>query len=120
MMNNGFIIRIINFFKRIFFGNNQKLLIEGTAVPTQDTEQKLKQPNNFKEQIAIPRDYNMERLLSIRQKWENGEIDEEDISKEDKDEIIAIYDEETEKIEKETERIKEEVANILKELKKTA
>ena len=120
MNNNGFINRLLNFFKRLFFRNTQKLLTEGPIVPVQEQKNKLKQSNNFKEQIVIPKDINRERLLAIRQKWENDEIEEEDISEEDIDAIVAIYDEETEKIEQETEQIKEEIAKMLKELKETA
>lgn len=120
MKNNSFISKIINFFKRLFFGSNQKLLTDGNIVPVKKQEQKIEQPNNFKEQIEIPKDTNRERLLVIRQKWEEGIIQEEDISEEDIDAIVAIYDEETEKIEQETEQIKEDIAKMLNELKETA
>lgn len=107
--NNGIISKIINFLKRLFIGSNQKLLTEGNIVPVQEQEPKIEQSNNFKEQIVIQKDTDRERLLAIRQKWEDGIIQEEEISKEDIDAIVAIYNEETEKI-------KQDIAKMLREL----
>ena len=51
--------------------------------------------------------------------YDNGEIDEEDISDEDIDKIIKMYENETEELNADTERRKIHIAQMLKELKKS-
>ena len=118
--NKGIFNRIINFFKGLFYNNDKKLLTEGQVISVQDEFSKEQQISTLKEQIIIPRDTEKERLLLLREQWENGEIEEEDLSEEDIDAIIEIYNDETEKIEQETEQIKQDIAKMLKELKESA
>ena len=118
--NNGIFNKIINFIKQIFLGNNKKLLTEGQTTYIQKETPEQNETNTFREQIIIPRNTERERLLILRNQWENGLIQEEDISEQDIDAIVAIYNEETIKIEQETEQIKQNIAKILKELKQIA
>ena len=76
-----------------------------------------KETNSFKERIKIQEDKERKRLLELRDKWENGEIKADDISDEEIDKIVEIYNEETKKIEEETEIIKRNISKMLKELK---
>ena len=49
--------------------------------------------------------------------YDNGEIDEEDISDEDMNKLIEMYERETEELNDETEKIKIHISQMLKELK---
>ena len=49
--------------------------------------------------------------------YDNGEIDEEDISEEDIDKLCEMYEKETEELNNETQKIKIHIAQMLKELK---
>lgn len=118
--NKGIFNRIINFFKCLFYNNDKKLLTEGQVISVQDEFSKEQQISTLKEQIIIPRDTEKERLLLLREQWENGEIEEDEITEEDIDKIIEIYNAETEKIEQETEQIKQDITKMLKELKESA
>ena len=124
MMNNNenqkksILNKLISFLKRLFTRKNNNLLAEGQI--TEKNKDTYIETNNMKEQITIPRDIEKERLLNIREQWENGEIEEEDMSEEDVKAIVAIYNEETYKIEQETEQIKQDIAKMLKELKESA
>ena len=51
--------------------------------------------------------------------YDNGEIDEEDISDDDMDKLIEMYEKETEELNGETENIKIHIAKMLNELKQT-
>ena len=51
--------------------------------------------------------------------YDNGEIGEEDISEEDMDKLIIMYEQETEELNTDTERRKKHIAQMLKELKST-
>lgn len=117
--NKGVFSRIISFFKS-FFRSNKKLLPEDQSNPIQDKASETNQINDFKEQLKVKEDTEKNRLLCLRQQWENGEIEEEDISENDVDAIVAIYNAETEKIEQETELIKQDIAKMLNKLKESA
>ena len=111
--------KFISFLKRLFTRkNNNNLLVEGQI--TEKTKDSYVETKNLKEQITILRDIERERLLNLREQWENGEIEEEEIAEEDIDKLIEIYNAETEKIEQETEQIKQDIAKMLKELKESA
>lgn len=71
----------------------------------------------LRDRVFIPEDKEKTRLLKLREQWEAGEIDAEDISDEDVDKIVELYNEETEKINNETLLIKENISKMLKELK---
>ena len=49
--------------------------------------------------------------------YDNGEIDEEDISSEDMDKLTKMYENETEMLNADTERRKNHISQMLKELK---
>lgn len=51
--------------------------------------------------------------------YDNGEIEAEDISDEDIDKIIEMYEKETEELNADTEKRKVHIAHMLKELKTT-
>lgn len=103
----GIFNKIYKFFKKLFRKNVE--VKKEIVIP--------KETNSFKERIIIQEDKERKRLLELRDKWENGEIKVDDISDEDIDKIVKIYNEETKKIEEETQIIKQNISRMLKELK---
>ena len=57
------------------------------------------------------------RLKNLKLQYDNGEIDEEDISSEDMDKLTKMYENETEMLNADTERRKNHISQMLKELK---
>lgn len=118
MRNNNLIeykenifIRIINFFKRII---SKKHIVESN-----DEEQINSKPNkdSFIENIIIKENEEEKILKVLQMQYDKGEIDEEDISDEDIDKLIEMYDKQTEELNADTERRKNHIAKMLKELK---
>ena len=112
--SNNIIEKIKNFFRKIFhkekFKNNNF------------TEQEVitHNKNNFKEQLVIKEDKEKLRLLKIQKDYESGIIEEEEISQEDYQKLLDLYDEQNEKISEEIERDRIEIKNMLQKLKKNA
>lgn len=112
MKNNKMIIykksifrKIGDFFKKIFskkevlqYSNNEK-------------------NDNFIKNIQIKENKEELRLLQLKQQYENGEIDEEDMLDEDIDKLCKLYEKETDELNADTERRKNHIAQMLKELK---
>ena len=112
MKNNKLIVykknifrKISEFFKKIF---SKKEVLSKEVIITNEKN------NNFLENIQIKEDKEELRLL---QQYENGEIDEEEISDEDVDKLCELYKKETDKLNADTERRKNHIVQMLKELK---
>ena len=138
MMNNKMIEykesifkRITNFFKKLLSKDHINTQIEqkkNTSTNTINNETIVQiKKDEFKNSVMIKEDPERKRLLSLREQWENGTIEEEDLCTADIDAIAEIYNEETEQykqqleeLEKEKEMKKKEIANILKKLKQSA
>lgn len=76
------------------------------------------EPKSFKEEIVIKQDEEKLRILKIQEDYKNGLIEEEDISKEDYQKLLDLYDEQNKKISQEIEKDKIEIKNMLQKLKK--
>ena len=74
--------------------------------------------NKFKINIAVEQDLEKQRIAHLRKKYDNREISSKDISLEDMDKIIELYEQDTAKINEDILRRKENIARMLKELKK--
>ena len=107
--------KILNFFKKIFFKEKNIVLQENSQLNIQNDQPK----EYFIENITIKEDKEEKRLKILQLQYDNGEIDEEDISDEDMDKLIEMYEKETEKLNLDTERRKNHIAQMLKELKST-
>lgn len=105
--------RISKFFKKLFFRGKQ-IVIKGIDEKT-IYDKKLK--DNFMESLLMKENEEEKRLKSIQVQYDNGEIDEDDISEEDMDKLIEMYEKETEKLNADTEIRKNHIAQMLKELK---
>ena len=115
MKNNKLIVykknifrKISEFFKKIF---SKKEVLSKEVIITNEKN------NNFLENIKIKEDKEELRLLQLKQQYENGEIDEEEISDEDVNKLCELYKKETDKLNADTERRKNHIAQMLKELK---
>lgn len=56
-------------------------------------------------------------MKKLQLQYDNGEIDEDDISDDDADKLIELYKKETFELNADTERRKNHIAKMLKELK---
>lgn len=106
-------IRIFNFFKKLFSKKNVLTTKNNIEKSLIDSKNKA----NFLEDIQIKKNEEKIRLKSLQLQYDNGEIDEEDISDEDMDRLIQMYEKETEELNADTERRKYHIAQMLKELK---
>ena len=127
--------KIFQFFKRFFFRKkkknlnsiNEKLITdknqnenfaENTVIKENEETSRLKelrlQAEQRLKQLQIQEEI---RLKNLKLQYDNGEIDEEDISSEDMDKLIKMYENETEMLNADTERRKNHISQMLKELK---
>ena len=120
MMNNKLIpykenifTKISNFFKKLF--SRKKENIEECV--EENLIYNIQQKENFVENIVIKENEEEKRLKELQLQYDNGEIDEDDISDEDIDKLIEMYEKETEELNDETEKIKIHISQMLKELK---
>lgn len=107
--SNSIFARIKNFIINLFKKKEMK-----------KEEDILSNKNDFKKRIIIEGDKEKARLLNLQQKFENGNILEEDINEEDFIKLHELYDEQIEAINKETEMYKKRILEIKAKLNKTA
>ena len=107
--------KISNFFEKIFFSKKRVTQKDINEIPIYNEHQK----EDFIEGIIIKESEEEKRLKNLQLQYDNGEIDEENISDEDMDKIIKLYEKETEELNNDTERRKKHIAQMLKELKST-
>lgn len=119
MKNNNLILykeniftRISNFFKKLFLRKKKE-----AKIITEETIDNNQSKENFIENIVIKQKEEEKRLKTIKLQYDNGEIDEEDISDEYMDKLIKMYEKETEELNADTEKRKAHIAQMLKELK---
>lgn len=106
-------IKIFKFFKQIFSRKN----ISATENMTEKLIKNEGQHVNFFESIQIKENEEEKRLKELQLQYDNVEIDEEDISDEDIDKLVALYEKETEELNNDTLRRKIHIEQMLKELK---
>jgi len=58
------------------------------------------------------------RILKLKLLYDKGQIDGDDISDEDVDKIVALYEEETEMLNKDTQKRLEKIERVIKNSKK--
>ena len=116
MKNNKLIIyknsifrKISDFFKKIF---SKKEVVQNEDIIVNNDKN-----DSFIKNIQIKENKEELRLLQLKQQYENGEIDEEDMSDEDIDKLCKLYEKETDELNADSERRKNHIAQMLKELK---
>lgn len=127
--------KISQFFKKLFFRkkkenlnnideklitdkNQNENFAENTVIKENEEIRRLKelrlQAEQRLKQLQIQEEI---RLKNLKLQYDNEEIDEEDISSEDMDKLIKMYENETEMLNADTERRKNHISQILKKLK---
>ena len=105
--------KIANFFKNIFFRTSRVESEDVNISPSYNSNEK----GSFIENIAVREDEEENRLKALKLQYDNDELDEKDVSDEDTEKLIEMYEKETEQLNAETLRIKQHIAQMLKELK---
>lgn len=127
--------KISQFFKKLFFRkkkenlnnideklitdkNQNENFAENTVIKENEEIRRLKelrlQAEQRLKQLQIQEGI---RLKNLKLQYDNGEIDEEDISSEDMDKLTKMYENETEMLNADTERRKNHISQMLKKLK---
>ena len=105
--------KVLSYFKKLFF-KKKKVTVEAIdKIPLYNNRYK----DSFIENIVIKENEEEKRLKALQLQYDNGEIDEEDISDEDMDKLISLYEKETEELNADTAKRKNHIAQMLKELK---
>lgn len=107
------LVKIHNFIKRLMGKNkvsSDKEFNENKSISNIPS-------NVFLENIQIKDNSEKKRIKKLQLQYDNGEIDEDDLSEEDVNKIIKLYEEETEQLNQDTLRRKIHIQNMLKELK---
>lgn len=106
---------ISNFFKMLFSRNKRLMLKTPIDKPIPHSPSK----DLFLQNIKIDENEEEKRLKALQLQYDNGQIVEEDISDEDMDKLIALYEKETEELNLDTERRKIHISQMLKESKQS-
>ena len=119
MKNNKLILfkeniftKISNFLKKLFFRKREPLLEKTNYTPNE-----VPSKDTFLNNIKVEENSEDKRIKALKLQYDNGQIDEEDITEEDIEKLIAMYEKETEELNLDTERRKNHIAQMLKELK---
>ena len=109
----NFFTKILNFFKKLF-------LIEKNIIKKDNIQKNINEKDKkdyFSKNLEINENAEERRLKLLQLQYDNGEIEEEDISDEDMDKLIEMYKKETEELNLDTETRKKHIAQMLKDLK---
>ena len=107
--------KIRTFLKNLFSRKKEEFIED----EKENIFQKNYSNNNFSERIAVKVDEEQKRLKDLQRQYDNGEIDEEDITAEDIDKLVEMYEAETERLNADTEMRKMHISGMLIELKNT-
>ncbi len=105
--------KISNFFKKLFFRKKDIVQEDNNETPIFEQQDKEIFLNN----IILKQNDEEIRIKNLKEKFDNGEIDEDDLSESDIDKIISLYEKETDELNADTERRKYNIAQMLKKLK---
>lgn len=109
--------QIKDFFKRLFF-RNKKYQVESENVEINQQEIiVLKSNNDFKDSIAFEENAEKQRISNLKMKYDKGELSKEELTIEDMDSLIKLYNDETENLNMDTENRKCNIQKMLNELK---
>ena len=115
--------KISQFFKKLFFRKKKENLnnIDEKLITDKKENEEIRRLKELRlqaeqrlKQLQIQEEI---RLKNLKLQYDNGEIDEEDISSEDMDKLTKMYENETEMLNADTERRKNHISQMLKELK---
>ena len=112
---DNFFTKILIFFKRLIFRKKDIVQEDNNEIPVYEKREK----EIFLENIILKKNNEETRIQKLKEKYDNGEIDEDDLSESDIDKIISLYEKETDELNADTERRKELISQMLKELKQS-
>lgn len=78
---------------------------------------KVMNKGKFIKDIKIKPNKEKERIEKLQQQYKDGLIEESEISNDDYQKLLELYDEQNEKLEQEIENDKIQIQNMLKKLK---
>lgn len=104
-------VRISKFLKKIFFKKDKTIKTEKEAFYN------YQEKNDFIGSILLKEDEDEKKLKNLQIQYDNEEIEEDDISDEDIEKLVIMYEKETEELNKDTEIRKKYITQMLKELK---
>ncbi len=94
--------KIKKFFKRFLFRKKEKNIVN-----------EIKHNNNFLEKIIINESTEEKRLRQLKKLYDDGDVKEKDITNEDIDKLIEMYDKEIEELREDTEKRKNNIKQII-------
>lgn len=107
--------KISRFFKRIFSKRKQQEQCIDSNLPKNSY---LNREDDFLNRIQIKKSEDEIKIRKLQALYDNGEIDEDELSEDEIEKLIDLYESETEKLNADTERRKVHIQNMLNELKK--
>lgn len=106
-------IKILDFFKRLF--SRKKTSISQNSIKESSLDSKSK--TDFLNNIQIQKNEEEVKLKKLQLLYDNGEIDEYNLSEEEMEKLVMLYEKETKELNADTERRKMHIQNMLKEMK---
>lgn len=94
--------KIKKFFKRFLFRKKEKNIVN-----------EIKRNDNFLEKIIVNESTEEKRLKQLKKLYDDGELKEKDITNEDIDKLIEMYDKEIEELRENTEKRKNNIKQII-------
>ena len=95
--------KIKTLFKEFFFRNREKVKVE-----------EVKNKDSFLENIMINESTEEKRIRKLKKLYDDREVKEKDITNEDIDKLIEMYDKEIEELRADTEKRKNNIERIIK------
>lgn len=109
----SFIYKIKSFFKRLFLRRKlSEVSSEENIIKIDESNNKTR--NAFIEHIKIETN---EKLLALQKRLEEGKITIEELTEEEKDNLIELYDKQIEIKKEKLQNIKDQIIDIRKKLK---
>lgn len=107
--------KISRFFKKIFSKRKQQEQCIDSNLPKNSY---LNREDDFLNRIQIKKSEDEIKIRKLQVLYDNGEIDEDELSEDEMEQLIDLYESETENLNADTERRKVHIQNMLNELKK--
>lgn len=100
--------KIKKFFKRFLFRKKEKNIVN------EINHNEINHNDNFLEKIIANESTEEKRLRQLKKLYDDGEVNEKDITNEDIDKLIEMYDKEIEELRANTEKRKNNIKQIIK------
>lgn len=107
--------KVKEFFRKIFKTNNQQYIEAPKEVIESISNMQEQRSFDFKNQIVIENEEE-QRILRLQKDLKAGLIEEEDLSEEDFDSLIKLYESQIEKTKQSIQRYKNRIVSIKSKL----